>query len=173
MSFTPIYMPNLSSYCGVLTARLTSIPHTVPCYVITILATYPAYRTLLQLTVLTTSVDLNKSCSFCLCNTNLATYPAQYNTNLATYPAQCNTNLATYPAQCNLLHITKQGSILIMHSQSVGLLNVILLHVFGLTFYMDLSFSLCYFLDIYLSDHDLGVCKVCQDYWNSPSAIWN
>ena len=102
--------------------------NTVPCYVIYILAAYPACRNLLHVTVLTIPVDLNKSCSFCL----------------------CSTSLATYAAQCNLLHFTKFRSILIMPSQFVGLLNVFLLQVFELTFYVDLSFSPCYFLNICL-----------------------
>ena len=149
MPFSPTYMPNLSSYFGVLTTRLTSIPHTVPCYVISILATYPACRNLLHLTVLTISVDLNKTGSFCL----------------------CNTNLATYPAQCNLLHFTKFRSILIMPSQFVGLLNVFLLQVSGLTFYMDLSFSPCYFLIFAYGVHDLGVREVCLDFFTVSPCI--
>ena len=128
MSFASIYMSNLSSYFGVLTTRLTFIPRTVRCYVISILATYAACHNLLHLTVLTITVDLATWCSFCL----------------------CNTILATYPAQCNLLHFTKFRSILIMPSQFVGLLNAFLLQVFRLTFYMDLSSSPCCFLNICL-----------------------
>jgi hypothetical protein len=161
MSYVPIYMSNLS-YFGVLTTRLTFIPRTVPCYVISTLATYPACHNLLHLTVLTMSVGLATWCSFCLCNTILATYPACRNllhltvltisVDLTTWCSfcLCDTILATYPAQCNLLHFTQFRSILIMPSQFVSLLNAFLLQVFGLTLYIDLSISPCCFLDICL-----------------------